>query len=400
MDSDTIYILIVDDVPQNLLVLEKYLHSPDITIIKAASGNQALGHVLEYDFALILMDVQMPEMDGFETAELIRQNDSSKHIPIIFITAISKDQKHIFKGYKSGAVDYIFKPFDPDILQSKVSVFIKLHQQKIELENVNQSLELRVKERTSELHFAKEKAEQANVAKSRFLSNISHELLTPLHQIVSYSSFGINSSQQEEFKKQLKYFTTIKDCSHKLQSLLQDLLDLSQFQSGNVSYAMRESCMESIINGVVGCMSTLIRDNSITVTVEKLTTKTTIWADHEKMTNLLLKLISNAIKFSAHNGTIAFSLSESEIISEEKNIPALLISIQDQGIGIPGDELITIFDSFSESSFTATQAGGKGLGLAICREIVNAHHGKIWAENVEKGALFKILLPYQQQANE
>ncbi len=133
-------ILIVDDRPENLLALEKLLKRPDLNIIRATSGNDALAMVLEHDFALILLDVQMPDMDGFETAELMRENDETKRIPIIFVTAISKEQKYVFKGYDAGAVDYLFKPLDPDILKSKVNVFLELHKQKTSLEKMNEEL--------------------------------------------------------------------------------------------------------------------------------------------------------------------------------------------------------------------------------------------------------------------
>ena len=133
-------ILIVDDKPANLLALRKLLGRPGLNIVEATGGNDALSLILEYDFALILLDVQMPDMDGFETAELIRGNEETKHIPIIFVTAISKDQKYVFKGYDKGAVDYLFKPLDPDILLSKVNIFLELYKQKEDLKKANTEL--------------------------------------------------------------------------------------------------------------------------------------------------------------------------------------------------------------------------------------------------------------------
>ena len=133
-------ILIVDDKPANLLALRKLLGRPGLNIVEATGGNDALSLILEYDFALILLDVQTPDMDGFETAELIRGNEETKHIPIIFVTAISKEQKYIFKGYDKGAVDYLFKPLDPDILKSKVNIFLELYKQKEDLKKANTEL--------------------------------------------------------------------------------------------------------------------------------------------------------------------------------------------------------------------------------------------------------------------
>ncbi|MBI5594206.1 MAG: diguanylate cyclase [Deltaproteobacteria bacterium] len=142
--TEPVHILLVDDKPANLLALESLLESPEVVIIKATSGNEALGLLLEYDFALVLLDVQMPDMDGFETAELMRSNEKTRDIPIIFVTAISKEKQHIFKGYESGAVDYLFKPLDPHILISKVKVFMDLHRQRLWIEKTRRKLEATV----------------------------------------------------------------------------------------------------------------------------------------------------------------------------------------------------------------------------------------------------------------
>ena len=141
-DIEKSNILLVDDRPENLVALEGILESPDLNIVKASSGNEALGLVLDHDFALVLLDVQMPDMDGFEAAEVMRSREKTRHIPIIFVTAISKDQKHIFKGYETGAVDYLFKPLDPFILKSKVNVFLELNKQKESLEKTSRELQV------------------------------------------------------------------------------------------------------------------------------------------------------------------------------------------------------------------------------------------------------------------
>lgn len=138
--SHTIEILIVDDRPENLLALESLLEDEDYTLVSSLSGNEALSRTLEHDFALIILDVQMPEMDGFETAELLRGAEKTRFIPIIFVTAISKERHFVFKGYESGAVDYIFKPIEPDILKTKVRFFADYHRQKLELQNKNRQL--------------------------------------------------------------------------------------------------------------------------------------------------------------------------------------------------------------------------------------------------------------------
>ena len=151
MDKSAVHILAVDDRPENLTALESVLDDMNVKIAKAASGEEALRTVLQQDFAVILLDVQMPGMDGFETAHLIRQRERSAHTPIIFLTAIERSDERAFQGYQSGTVDYIFKPFNPHILRAKVGVFVDLYQARRELAMLNENLELKVRERTSEL---------------------------------------------------------------------------------------------------------------------------------------------------------------------------------------------------------------------------------------------------------
>ncbi len=158
-------ILMVDDRPENLLALETILKRPGLNLVKANSGNQALGILLDYDFALVLLDVQMPEMDGFETAELMRGNTETRHVPIIFVTAINKEQKHVFRGYEAGAVDYLFKPLDPDILQNKVNIFLEQYQHKRALKDLTRNLEQTVREL--------EESKRVIEEKNRLLSDLS-----------------------------------------------------------------------------------------------------------------------------------------------------------------------------------------------------------------------------------
>lgn len=205
-------ILLVDDKPENLLALETILKRPGLNLLKALSGNEALGMLLDYDFALILLDVQMPEMDGFETAELMRGNEETRHIPIIFVTAISKERKHVFRGYEAGAVDYLFKPLDPEILQSKVNIFLELYQQKMALEELTRNLEQTV----MELETGKGIIEEKN----RLLNDLSiRDGLTGLYnhrhmEIVSKQEFIRAARYQTDLScllMDLDYFKKVND---------------------------------------------------------------------------------------------------------------------------------------------------------------------------------------------
>ena len=207
-------ILMVDDRPENLLALETILKRPGLNLVKASSGNEALGLLLDYDFALVLLDVQMPEMDGFETAELMRGNEETKHIPIIFVTAISKEHKHVFRGYETGAVDYLFKPLDPDILKGKVSVFLDLYEQKRTLTEMTRNLEQTVRE----LEASKGVIEEKNT----LLKDLSiRDGLTDL-----FNHRHMDDVSKQEFKRVARYHTDL--------SCL--LMDLDYFKKVNDTF--------------------------------------------------------------------------------------------------------------------------------------------------------------------
>jgi response regulator RpfG family c-di-GMP phosphodiesterase len=201
--QDSVNVLLVDDRPENLVALEALLDRPDICVMKAGSGNLALGLMLEYEFALVLLDVQMPEMDGFEVAELMRKKEKTSQIPIIFITAINKEDKYVFKGYEKGAVDYLFKPIEPEILRSKVNVFLDLHRKKIALENlINEKNKYIV-----ELHQLNQKIQEQQkelLEKEKLQSilemavTISHEFSQPLSVIIGYTDMLLNTMEKSD----------------------------------------------------------------------------------------------------------------------------------------------------------------------------------------------------------
>ncbi len=192
-DPSRIEILIVDDRAENLLALENLLECPELSIVRARSGNEALGKMLDHDFGLVLLDVQMPDMDGFEVARLMRSNSLTREVPIIFVTAISKEKRQVFKGYDSGAVDYLFKPIDADILKSKVAIFIELHRRKKALEKSN----LRLKDAMAELEkAAKEREDKARLEGVMEMAGAAcHELSQPLQAI--YWEFEMLTMQLE-----------------------------------------------------------------------------------------------------------------------------------------------------------------------------------------------------------
>ncbi|MCP4756256.1 MAG: response regulator [Proteobacteria bacterium] len=405
---DTPNVLIVDDKPENLLLLENLLEGSGVGVVKALSGAEALELVCRYELALILLDVIMPEMDGFETAERLRSQERSRHIPIIFITAIGRDRKHVFKGYRSGAVDYMVKPLDREILKSKVGVFLELYRQKKALEEMNEEilgsrevlcrindeLEKKVEERTVGLIRAKEEAEFANNAKSEFLANISHELRTPLHGVLSFAQLGAARIDTLSKEKTLHYFNRISRSGERLLVLLNDLLDLAKLEAGRVDYQMKKENLRQIIGGGIGEFDSVVKEKRLSLEIVEPEVSTEVVCDNYKIGQVVRNLLSNAIKFTPEQKKITISFKDGCIESPRSSLSALHVLIADQGMGIPNDELDSIFDKFVQSSKTTTGTGGTGLGLAICHEIVKAHHGRIWAENSVEGAVFNFTLPY------
>ena len=397
-------ILIVDDKPENLKSLEIILKDLDAEFVKAISGNDALRLSLDNDFTLAILDVQMPGMSGYELAEILRNEEKTQNLPIIFVSAVHSDDYSIFKGYEAGGVDYLLKPIKAEILLNKAKVFLTLDDQRRSLKKMNdqlrtynEDLKIRVKGRTADLLKALKAEEYANQAKSEFLANMSHEIRTPLHHIKSFSGFGIKAFAEGRTEKLEFYFKKIYESENRLEILLENLLDLSVLEAGKAEFQIEKYDVLQIIDIVRINFKTKLEEKKLCLKIIKPEFSTRMFCDNLKIQQLFQNLILNAIEFSPEGKEIWVSFKQSELQLEERPVPALMVLVNDQGLGIPENERSSVFEKFTQSSKTKTGSGGKGLGLAICSEIVIGHQGKIWVENnANGGACFIFVLPCKQ----
>lgn len=404
-------ILLVDDRDDNLLSMEAILGTDEYELIKASSGRQALKILLnEFDFALILMDVEMPNLSGFETAALIYERDKLRHIPIVFITANHYGEENMFKGYRTGAVDYIYKPVNPELLRAKVGVFVELytknhqliaHEQK--LIAINKNLENEIKERKLSEEKVKDlnkqllenidHLENANRDLDRFAFMSSHDLQEPLRKIRTFSDLLYSKYKELLDDDAVRYISRIQKSAERMQTLIKDILEFSKVPYDENSFINTD--LNILMDEVIADLEPAVSEKKACINIEPLPS---LNVKPGLIRPLFSNLIENALKYSKKDVHPEINIyAECESDKEKTTLNGskkfCKIFVRDNGIGFDQKYADQIFDMFVRLHGNS-EYEGTGIGLALCKQIAEKHKGFISALSKENdGATFIISLP-------
>jgi len=441
--SISVNILLVDDEARNLDALESILGTADYRLVRAQTADAALMALLNGEFAAIVLDIRMPDISGLELAQLIKQRKRSRDIPILFLTAHLSDEGDMLRGYDVGAVDYLTKPVNPDILRSKIAVFAELFRKtralaaanealekevlerlraEEALREANEELEERVQERTADLmrtnqalreneerlrqafeekqqlleseRAARSDAERASRLKDDFLATVSHELRTPLNAILGWAqifSQGRNELPQVAVQGMDAILRNARAQAH----LIEDLLDMSRIVSGKIRLNLRTLGLAEIVDSAVGTITPAAQTKGVALEAAVIDGAPSVRGDSERLQQILLNLLSNAVKFTPEGGRVRVSVAASDDWAE--------VVISDTGQGITPEFIPFVFDPFRQADPSTTRRhGGLGLGLAVVHHLVELHGGTVRAESPGEGlgSTFYVRIPLNTSTDE
>ncbi|MCW2119124.1 response regulator [Flavobacterium sp. 7A] len=399
-------ILIVDDIKANILALKKILELHNLEVDSAESGEEALKKILKNDYFLIIMDVQMPGMDGFEVAEILAGSKRTRDIPVIFLSAVNKQKKFIFKGYEAGGVDYITKPVDSDLLILRVKAFLKIYHQQNELKSVRdllskeierrkeaqETLEIKVAERTKELVSRNEELEMRNHELQQFSWVVSHDLQEPLRKILMFIRI-IEERFLSKSNAATDYVARTIRSAERMQNLITDLLEYSRLSSKVIP---TQTDLNAVLMEVITDLDFQIEQKKATINTDKLPILTVIPSQFRQV---FQNLIGNSLKFSRIDVDPVIEIFSEKIVDKSFDSEVSLtgnfirIIVKDNGIGFDEEHLDQIFMIF-QSLHDRSQYQGTGIGLAITKKIIENHNGLITATSKEGlGTSFIVILP-------
>jgi signal transduction histidine kinase len=380
---EKVNILVVDDRADKRLAYEVILAELNENIVCARSGKEALRHLLQDDFAAILLDVNMPGMDGFETAALIRQRQRCETTPIIFVSAINDTVNHISRGYSLGAVDYILTPVVPDILRAKIAVFVDLFRKTEQIKRQAEERENLIREQAAAEH-GRAEAERASAAKDRFLAMLSHELRTPLTPVLA-SVFTLEHEDNisDSMHESLQLIRRNVELEARL---IDDLLDLTRISKGKVQLSFEIVDAHTLLRNALEICHSEVEQKKLELRTEFNADKVFLQADPARVQQIFWNLIKNAVKFTPHGGKLS-------IRTANNGDGQFRAEVEDSGCGIDSELIPRVFNAFEQGR--RTEMGGLGLGLAISKALIEAHQGSINVESQgrDRGAKFTTLFP-------
>ncbi len=383
-------ILLVDDNGNNLELLEALLSELETDFVLVESGFEAIKKVNSEEFALILLDIQMPDIDGYEVLEKIRENPQNHLLPVIFISAIYSDIEYKIKGIKTGAIDFISKPIISDILIGKVQQFLELYLNKKQLELYQNHLKLLVEQRTAELKVAKEKAEESERLKTAFLTNMSHEIRTPMNAIIGFSTILAEELQSDE---QREYVEIISQNAMNLLQIIDSVLEIAQIETGELVLVKKSFSLNNLFFELFQHFEEIKNRNlqiNIELRISKIKYKEPIslYSSYSILKEVMETLLYNALKFT-DKGYIEFGY----VIEDAK----IRFYVEDTGVGIPKESLHLVFHRFTKIFPDKNRLfSGIGLGLAIAKRFVELMGGEMSVRSsFGKGSTFYFTLPFE-----
>jgi len=395
-------ILVVDDNQTNLIAIEAALSPLGRKLVLAHSGVEALGRLLEQDFALLILDVAMPGMDGFETAKLVRSRERNRATPIIFVTGMSWENDAVLRGYELGAFDFLMKPIRPEVLRAKATVFVQLQERTIELAvKADELRQVQIRAYERELHAQRRRFEaevmerqmqqlaEADRRKDEFLAILAHELRNPLQPLQTAVEVlehepdkPVPARIRKIVQRQVQHITRLVD----------DLLDVARFTAGKLELRREPTDLDSIVEEAVASCRTSIDSRNHHLEISAHTPPAIVHGDPVRLIQCVCNLIHNAVKYTEPGGRITIDCGTDRGDG--------FVRVTDNGRGIPADLLPKIFDMFVQERVTPDGGGGLGLGLGLVKRLIELHGGTVRAasEGQGRGATFEIRMPLVDQA--